>query len=89
MAHARRQHPNAVLTPTGRACMVVCVLDHGWTIEATVERFQIDTTASISEPEPGPAQAGVVSAPHPPVGRRSDRSRGRSRRVDGPVDSAR
>jgi len=42
MAHARSQHPNAVLTPAGRRRMVGCVLDRGWTIEATAERFQID-----------------------------------------------
>ncbi len=42
MTHARTQHPNAVLTPTGRRRMVRCVLDKGWTVEATAERFQID-----------------------------------------------
>lgn len=42
MTHARTQHPNAVLTPTGRARMVACVLEAGWTIEATAERFQVD-----------------------------------------------
>ena len=42
MVHARQQHPNAVLTPTGRFRMVMCVLEHGWTIEATAERFQVD-----------------------------------------------
>ena len=42
MLHARRQHPNAVLTPTGRARMVACVIEHGWSIEQTAERFQID-----------------------------------------------
>lgn len=42
MVKATRQHPNAVLTPTGRARMVRCVLDLGWTIEATAERFQVD-----------------------------------------------
>ena len=42
MVHARQQHPNAVLTPTGRRRMVVCVFEHGWTIEATAERFQVD-----------------------------------------------
>ena len=42
MAHARSQHPNAVLTPTGRKRMVVCVLEHGWTIEMTADRFQVD-----------------------------------------------
>lgn len=36
MSHARSQHPNAPLTPEGRARMVVCVLDRGWGIEATV-----------------------------------------------------
>ena len=42
MSHARSQHPNAVLTPVGRRRMVTCVLDRGWTIEATAERFQVD-----------------------------------------------
>lgn len=42
MTHARTQHPNAVLTPNGRRRMVACVLDKGWTIEATAQRFQID-----------------------------------------------
>ena len=42
MAHARSQHPNAVLTPDGRRRMVDCVLEKGWTIEATAERFQVD-----------------------------------------------
>jgi len=42
MDHARSQHPNAVLTPTGRARMVACVVEAGWTIEATAERFQVD-----------------------------------------------
>lgn len=42
MAHARTQHPNAVLTPNGRRRMVDCVLERGWTVEATAERFQVD-----------------------------------------------
>ena len=42
MPHARQQHPNAVLTPTGRRRMVACVVEHGWTVEATAERFQVD-----------------------------------------------
>lgn len=42
MAHARRQHPNAPLTPTGRRRMVQCVLERGWSVEATAERFQVD-----------------------------------------------
>lgn len=42
MSHARSQHPNAPLTPEGRRRMVSCVIDEGWTIEATAERFQVD-----------------------------------------------
>lgn len=42
MSHARRQHPNAPLTPEGRGRMVRCVIDRGWTIEAVAERFQVD-----------------------------------------------
>jgi len=42
VSHARSQHPNAPLTPEGRRRMVSCVIDLGWTIEATAERFQVD-----------------------------------------------
>jgi len=42
MAHARTQHPNARLTPKHRRNMVDCVVEKGWTIEATAERFQVD-----------------------------------------------
>ena len=42
MSHARSQHPNAPLTPEGRRRMVSCVLDAGWTVESTAERFQVD-----------------------------------------------
>lgn len=42
MPQPRSQHPNAPLTPEGRRRMVACVLDCGWTIEATAERFQVD-----------------------------------------------
>jgi len=42
MTYARSQHPNAPLTVEGRRRMVVCVVDQGWTIEATAERFQVD-----------------------------------------------
>jgi transposase InsO family protein len=42
VTHAMRQHPNAPLTPEGRRRMVSCVLDDGWTIEVTAERFQVD-----------------------------------------------
>ena len=42
MTYARSQHPNAPLTPEGRRRMVSCVVEQGWTIEATGERFQVD-----------------------------------------------
>jgi transposase InsO family protein len=42
MSHARRQHPNAPLTPVGRRRMVGCVVERGWTVETTAERFQVD-----------------------------------------------
>jgi transposase-like protein len=42
VTHARTQHPNARLTPRHRRTMVACVLEKGWTIEATAERFQVD-----------------------------------------------
>ncbi len=42
MAHPRSQHPNAVLTPRGRRRMVDCVIENGWTVEQTAERFQVD-----------------------------------------------
>ena len=42
MSHARAQHPNVPLTPEGRRRMVECVLDDGWTVEMTAERFQVD-----------------------------------------------
>lgn len=42
MVHVRSQHPNAVLTPAGRRRMVDCVLEKGWTVVATAERFQVD-----------------------------------------------
>lgn len=42
MSHARTQHPNARLTPLHRRNMVACLLEDGWTVEATAERFQVD-----------------------------------------------
>lgn len=42
MAHARRQHPNARLTPRHRLNMVACVIEKGWSIESTADRFQVD-----------------------------------------------
>jgi transposase InsO family protein len=40
--HARSQHANAALTPKHRRRMVDCLLERGWTVEMTAERFQID-----------------------------------------------
>jgi transposase InsO family protein len=42
VSHARRQHPNARLTPRHRRNMVECVLEKGWSVEATADRFQVD-----------------------------------------------
>lgn len=42
MSNVRSQHPNAVLTPEGRRRMVRLVIDRGWSVEATAERFQVD-----------------------------------------------
>ena len=42
MAYGRTQHPNALFTPVGRRRMVACVLDGGWSVTATAERFQVD-----------------------------------------------
>ncbi|MDJ0791856.1 MAG: IS481 family transposase [Acidimicrobiia bacterium] len=42
MAHARSVHPNAPLTVVGRRRMVLCVVDRGWSVAATAERFQVD-----------------------------------------------
>ena len=42
MSHARTQHPNTQLTPRHRRNMVECLLDKGWTVETTAERFQVD-----------------------------------------------
>jgi transposase InsO family protein len=42
VSQAKRQHPNAPLTPAGRLRMVRCVVERRWTVEATAERFQVD-----------------------------------------------
>src|SRR5512137_2170347 len=42
MCNGSGQHPNALLTPAGRLRMVACVLDQGWSVTATAERFQVD-----------------------------------------------
>lgn len=42
MSYGRTLHPNAPLTPVGRRRMVACVVDQGWTVTVTAERFQVD-----------------------------------------------
>ena len=52
MPHVGTQHPNASMTPRGRRKMVRLVMvrlvmvrpviDHGWTIEAAPDKFQVD-----------------------------------------------
>ncbi len=42
MSYARYLHPNAPLAVEGRRRMVRCVVDDGWTVEATAQRFQVD-----------------------------------------------
>lgn len=42
MSHARSQHPNAPLTAEGRRRMVDCVVEGGWSVTATAQRFQVD-----------------------------------------------
>lgn len=39
-------HHNAPLTPTGRLRLARCVIEEGWPLRRTAERFQVaDTTA--------------------------------------------
>lgn len=42
MVHATGLHPNAPLAVEGRRRMVGCVLEGGWSVAATAERFQVD-----------------------------------------------
>jgi transposase InsO family protein len=42
MSNGRSLHPNAPLTVEGRRRMVRCVVDRGWSVTVTAERFQID-----------------------------------------------
>ena len=41
-ATTHRQHPNAPYTPEGRRRMVTVMLDQGWSVTVTAERFQVD-----------------------------------------------
>jgi len=42
MSYGRTLHPNAPFSPEGRRRMVACVLEDGWSVTATAERFQVD-----------------------------------------------
>jgi hypothetical protein len=39
VSHATRQHPNGRSRPGHRRARVPCLLDRGWTVERTAERF--------------------------------------------------
>jgi transposase InsO family protein len=78
MAHATAQHPNAPLTPEGRRRMVACVLEGGWTVEATAQRFQVDakTVRKWRDRFVAEGEAGLVdrsSRPHRSPARTSRR----------------
>ena len=91
MTHARTQHPNAVLTPKGRRRMVDCVLEQGWTIEATAERFQVDAKTVrkwrdrfLAEGDAGLRDRSIAAAsltePNVPAARRREVLRLRKKR---------
>ena len=42
LSNLRTQHPNAPLTPEGRRRVGAYVVDHGWSVGATADRFQVD-----------------------------------------------
>ena len=42
MSYGRTLHPNAPFTAEGRRRMVRCVVDLGWSVTVTAERFQVD-----------------------------------------------
>ena len=60
-----RQHPNAPLTVEGRRRMVRCVVERGWTVEATAARFQVDAK-TVDVPWSGVCRGGVRDAVGPP-----------------------
>lgn len=82
MSHATRQHPNARLTPRHRRTMVDCLLDRGWTIEQTAQRFQIDakTVRKWRDRFVAEGPAGLLDRscrPHRSPNRTSDNDRAR------------
>jgi len=83
VAHARTQHPNAVLTPRGRRRMVDCVLVRNWTVEATAERFQVDakTVRKWRDRFRAHGEAGLVDRSSRPKRSPNRTSRGRCREV--------
>jgi len=82
MAYGRTQHPNAPLTPEGRRRMVACVVDQGWSVTVTAERFQVDprTVRKWRDRYLGGGEAGLEdrsSRPHRSPNRTSRRLRRR------------
>ncbi len=45
-----RQHANARLTPRQRRAMVAVILEGGWSVAATAERFQVDAKTARARP---------------------------------------
>lgn len=45
MTNVKPQHPNARLTPRHRLNMVTAVIDDGWSIEQTADRFHSPKSA--------------------------------------------
>ena len=88
MTHARTQHPNASLTPRGRRKMIDCVIDRGWTIEATAERFQVDakTVRKWRDRFVAEGPAGLLDQSSRPQ-RSSTKTSPRGRRPAGPARS--
>ena len=68
MEKATAQHPNASLTPRGRAAMVKLVTDQGWPVAAAAERLpgRSQRGAQMAGPllggRPGRAAGSVVAA---------------------------
>jgi hypothetical protein len=69
MSHARTQHPNARLIPRHSRNMVGCVIDEGWTIEATAERFEVDAKTVAQCNDAGDVCANCGASFSAPVGR--------------------
>ncbi len=92
MPHVRTLHPNASLTPLGRRKMVRLVIDHGWTIEAAADKFQVDAKTVtkrrdrfLTEGETGPFLRYELLSTRPPGLIEAGDIPGRSHRLLRPV----